>query len=69
MVLGKSIDTLRRRLSGWVNDFREDESGATAIEYGLIVSLIFIAIVASVRSFKNSASEMYGTIDAAMDNE
>jgi pilus assembly protein Flp/PilA len=69
MVLGKNVDTLRRRLSGWVNDFREDESGATAIEYGLIVALIFLAIVASVRSFTNSASEMYGTIDAAMDNE
>lgn len=28
-----------------------DDSGATAIEYGLIVSLIFLVIVASVTNF------------------
>lgn len=30
--------------------FLKDESGATAIEYGLIVALIVIGIIASVQS-------------------
>lgn len=29
--------------------FAKDESGATAIEYGLIVALISVAIIASVK--------------------
>ncbi|GJL91934.1 Flp family type IVb pilin [Hyphococcus sp.] len=68
MVLDKTFSTLRRRLSACVNSFRDDESGATSIEYGLIVSLIFLAIIASVRAFTNTTSEMYGTIDEAMQN-
>ncbi len=69
MVMENMVDPLRRRFIAVINDFREDDSGATSIEYGLIVSLIFLAIVASVRAFTSSASEMYGTIDAAMENE
>jgi pilus assembly protein Flp/PilA len=47
-----------------------DESGATAIEYGLIVSLIFLVIVGAVTNFStkfttvlNSAA---GTIGGAL---
>jgi len=39
-----------------------DRSGATAIEYGLIASLIFLAIVASVGLFTDSLSNMFNTI-------
>jgi len=52
-----------RRLSGLVNQFRNDENGATAIEYSLITGLIFLAIVASVRAFTSSASDVYDEID------
>ena len=69
MVLQKAFIDLRRRFSSRVNEFRADESGATSIEYGLIVALIFLAIVASVRAFTSSTSVMYGTIDAAMQTE
>jgi pilus assembly protein Flp/PilA len=69
MVLDKTFSSMRRLLASRVNHFRADESGATAIEYGLIVALIFLAIVASVRAFTGSANEMYGTIDDAMQNE
>ncbi|WP_425291966.1 Flp family type IVb pilin, partial [Candidatus Liberibacter asiaticus] len=31
-----------------VKNFLQDESGATAIEYGLLASLIAVAIIASV---------------------
>jgi pilus assembly protein Flp/PilA len=33
--------------------FAHDQSGATAIEYGLIISLIFLAIVGAVTNFSN----------------
>jgi pilus assembly protein Flp/PilA len=31
--------------------FARDDSGATAVEYGLIITLIFLAIVGAVGSF------------------
>jgi pilus assembly protein Flp/PilA len=53
----------RRSLTTLVEEFRNDDSGATAIEYGLIVALIFLSIVAAVKEFSSSTSEMYDTID------
>ncbi|ATQ44866.1 Flp family type IVb pilin [Caulobacter mirabilis] len=38
--------------------FGRDESGATAIEYGLICALIFLVIVTSVTAFGNKTSDM-----------
>lgn len=46
--------------------FAHDERGATAIEYSLIVALIFLAIVGAVRAYVNSTSEMYSEISNAM---
>ena len=46
--------------------FLHDARGATAIEYGLIAGLIFLAIVASVNLFAASANTMFGTISAAV---
>ena len=46
--------------------FSRDERGATAIEYGLIVALIFLAIVASVRSFTTETSSMYSAIESSV---
>ena len=40
-----------RRLIG---RFLRNESGATAIEYGLLCALIFLAIVTSISAFANS---------------
>lgn len=37
--------------------FWRDESGATAIEYGLIASLVFLVIVASVTVFGAKTTE------------
>jgi len=34
--------------------FKADQSGATAIEYGLICALIFLAIVTSISALANS---------------
>lgn len=41
--------------------FAQDQSGATAIEYGLIISLIFLVIVSAVTAFGNRASTIFNT--------
>ena len=38
------------------------QSGATAIEYGLIVSLIVIAMVGALGSFATSSTGMWETV-------
>ncbi|MFC2952347.1 Flp family type IVb pilin [Marinicaulis aureus] len=55
---------VRRR----VKAFRDCESGATAIEYGLIVALIFLGIVSALRAYSSSASGVYDDIGTAMDD-
>ncbi len=51
-----------------VNDFARDERGATAIEYGLIVSLIFLAITAAVNGYTAETKNMYSDIQSALEN-
>lgn len=46
--------------------FAQDESGATAIEYSLIVALIFLAIVSSVNAFTDNTKVMYSEISSAL---
>lgn len=41
-----------------------DNTAATAIEYGLIASLIVIAIIGALSSFANSANAMFERTDA-----
>jgi len=40
-----------------------DKRGATAIEYGLIAALIFLAIVTAVSSFAGKTTAMYTYIN------
>lgn len=46
--------------------FARDESGATAIEYSLIVALIFLAIVSAVKGYTSSTSDMYSEITSTL---
>ena len=46
--------------------FARDESGATAIEYGLIVSGIFLAILTGVGLFASNANIMFNKISTAV---
>ncbi|MEO1489142.1 MAG: Flp family type IVb pilin [Pseudomonadota bacterium] len=41
-----------------------DNEGATAVEYGLIVSLIVIAMVGALQSVANENTKMWGEIEA-----
>jgi pilus assembly protein Flp/PilA len=44
-----------------------DERGATAIEYGLIASMIVIAMVASLNNFANSTIDMWTRVSTTME--
>jgi pilus assembly protein Flp/PilA len=54
----------RSRLARAIDRFAADERGATAIEYGLIVALLFLAIVGAVRNFSTATNEMYSEIES-----
>ncbi len=56
----------RHCLSRLAVAFRDDEGGASAIEYTLIAGLIFLAIVAAVNSYANTTSDVYGEIDSSL---
>ena len=45
-----------------LNRFIKDESGATAIEYGLIAALIALAIMTAVGAGGNSLDAQFNTV-------
>ncbi len=46
--------------------FVADESGATAIEYGLIAAGIAVAIIAAVGLLGDSLNAMFADVDSAL---
>ena len=46
--------------------FCEDESGATAIEYGLIAALVSVAAIGALTTMGNTLNTMFGTVSNAM---
>jgi len=45
-----------------------DESGATAIEYGLIAALVSVAAVGALTSLGNSLSTMFDAVSNTLSN-
>ncbi len=68
--MSKVMDSMfgENALAHLAEKFRNDESGATAIEYSLILALIFLAIMGAVKAFTGSANEMYNEIDTTIQN-
>jgi pilus assembly protein Flp/PilA len=50
-----------------LNSFIRDESGATAIEYGLIAALIAVAIMVGAGNLGNSLNDQFGRIKTKLD--
>ena len=48
--------------------FLKDESGATAIEYGLIAALISVAIIAGATTLGNTLSATFNGISTTMNS-
>jgi pilus assembly protein Flp/PilA len=53
-------------MSKFVTRFVKDESGATAIEYGLIVALIAVVIIGAVTTIGTKMSTSFNTASAAI---
>lgn len=47
--------------------FMNDESGATAIEYGLIAALISVGIIAAATTLGNGLSNLFSGIGGKLD--
>lgn len=47
--------------------FAADESGATAIEYGLIAALISVAAIGALEAIGGSLSDVFNKIDSDLD--
>jgi pilus assembly protein Flp/PilA len=46
--------------------FAKDESGATAIEYGLIASLVSVAIIGALTTLGGKVSTTFGKVSAQL---
>ena len=46
---------------------RTDQRGSTAVEYGLILALMFLAIIGSVSAFAGEVIEMWTDVDSSVD--
>lgn len=46
--------------------FIEDESGATAIEYGLIAALVAVAIIGAVTTLGTTTSDTFDAVTAGL---
>lgn len=44
-----------------------DISGATAVEYGLILAMIFLAMIAAIQNFGNETISMWTNVAGKMD--
>ncbi len=56
---GQMIKVIRKLMN--------DESGATAIEYGLIAALVSVAAVVALQNLGTSLSTMFGTVSTTLD--
>ena len=50
----------------FINKLRNNEEGATAIEYGLIAALIAVAAITAMGALGNQLSATFGTVSGEM---
>jgi pilus assembly protein Flp/PilA len=61
---------LYTEVTTWWNDLKtraEDEVGATAVEYALMVALIAVVIIAAVAFLGKAASNQFSTVGSAVE--
>jgi pilus assembly protein Flp/PilA len=62
----KADDVCKEPGMNIVARFANDESGATAIEYGLIAALIAVGIIAAATTLGGSLSGLFGRISGKL---
>lgn len=45
-----------------------DEEGQGMVEYGLIIALIAVALIATLQTTKGKIGEVFGRVDAGLDS-
>lgn len=53
-------------MTKFITKFAKDESGATAIEYGLIAALIAVVIIGAVTTLGTKVSAAFGKVSAVL---
>lgn len=51
-----------------IRDFLKDDSGATAIEYGLIAALIAVGVIAAATTLGGSLSRLFNRISTKLNS-
>ena len=51
-----------------IRTFAKDETGATAIEYGLIAALVSVAAIGALTAMGSSLSTMFNSVSSALSN-
>jgi pilus assembly protein Flp/PilA len=51
-------------MSTFIKELVDDTSGATAIEYGLIVALIVIAMIAALQGVADATIDMWDRVES-----
>jgi pilus assembly protein Flp/PilA len=60
------VDQMELNMTNLVKRFAKDESGATAIEYGLIAAGISVAIIAVVQGLGTALNTKFGAVQTAL---
>jgi pilus assembly protein Flp/PilA len=55
-------------MTKFINRFAKDESGATAIEYGLIAALIAVAIIGILTTLGTNLGKTFSSVSAKLGN-
>jgi pilus assembly protein Flp/PilA len=55
-------------MTKFITKFVKDESGATAIEYGLIAALIAVVIIGAVQLLGGQLSTTFGAVTTGLQN-
>jgi pilus assembly protein Flp/PilA len=53
-------------MTGFMKSLWQDESGATAVEYGLMVALIAVAIVTTVGLVGGQLNTLFGSVRTSL---
>ena len=51
-----------------IHQFLSDESGATAIEYGLIAALVSVAAITALQAMGNSLGQVFNSVSNELNN-
>ncbi|WP_085904697.1 Flp family type IVb pilin [Kiloniella majae] len=55
-------------MTNFTKNFLADESGATAIEYGLIAALVSVAAILTLEALGSSLNEIFGVAKSSLDD-